>query len=238
MTRWSIAETKAQVARVHGETHLARIASSLYAMAERQRYARFHFQEVQRLVTIFQEQFLQDNILFAISHGPNEDEREAFDGLMLQTGAHALACVLSIHAIADVTAFAVYWALGYDRLGMGLRERAVSASSIQPLLRSSASHIPIANVLETLTSEPAYQHVVALANHSKHRGLVRPLLNEDWTGTREHRHELRFASFSYDGVQYPEGELSAILAPAYELASSTVVEVGNSINALLAEQAD
>lgn len=114
-----------------------------------------------------------------VAHGPDVTGREGFHSFMVSAGAHAMACVLSIHAIADVTAFAIYLALGYN---LGPNPKAmhkVSAKSLAPQLAEAASHAPLAGILRTLLNNDSYAHVAALANHSKHRSLVKPAPNED-----------------------------------------------------------
>jgi len=233
MPPWSIAETKLLVADRRGDERLSRIEPSLYAMWQRQRYARYHFLEVGRLLADFQEAYLKTDILISVTHGQEEEPRAAFDEFMMKAGAHVVACVLSIHSMADVTAFAAYLALDYQSNTKIRRERDVTAAVMQPLLAANPQHQVIADAFARLTSSPAFIHISALSNHSKHRGLIKPLLNEDWTGIREKAHEVRFASFSYDQTLYPEAEIARVLAPAYEAASIAVVTVGNEINALL-----
>ncbi len=198
MPPWSIAETKLLVTNLHGGEHLSRIEPSLHAMSERQRYARFHFQEVGRLLSGFQEAYLKKDILLSLSHGQEEEPRAAFDEFMMKVGAHVVACVLSIHSMADVTAFAAYLALNYRSNGKIRREKDVTAAVMQPVLAANPQHKVVADALARLMSNPEFIHISALSNHSKHRGLIKPLLNEDWTGTREKAHEVRFASFSYE----------------------------------------
>ena len=235
MPRWSIFETSELVAKVHGDGHRSRIDASLYAMSQRQRYARFHYQEVMRLLAEFRDSYLKDEVLLTVTHGQDEEGRAAFAEFMMQSGAHVIACVLSIHSMADVTAFAAYWALGYQGAPNIRREKDVTAASMQPVLAANPEHKGVADALASLMNNAEFKHVAALSNHSKHRGLIRPLLNEDWTGARERPHELRFAGFAYDDVPYLETEITSILGPAYELASATVVNVGNEINSLLSK---
>jgi hypothetical protein len=237
MPPWSIAETKLLVTNLHGGEHLSRIEPSLHAMSQRQRYARFHFQEVGRLLADFQEAYLKTDILLSVTHGQEEEPRAAFDEFMMKAGAHVVACVLSIHSIADVTAFAVYLALDYQSNTSIRREKDVTAAVMRPLLAANPQHQVLADALARLMSNPEFMHISALSNHSKHRGLIKPLLNEDWTGTRETAHEVRFANFSYDQTTYPEAEIASVLAPAYEAASTAVVTVGNEINVLLSTSA-
>jgi hypothetical protein len=235
MSTWSIADTRSHVANRFGESQLEKVSPSLHAMAQRQAYARYHFQEVRRLLENFQSLHLADKPLLVVAHGPDESARNAFQTVMFETGAHALACILSIHAIADVTAFAVYQALGYGLSATAGRERKISATKLHPDLRRTSGHEGIADLLEKLINDTSYKHICALANHSKHQGLVRPALNEDWTGEREQRYELRFAAFKHNGKPFPECELTSLLKPAYAIASSTVIDIGNQINSIFGQ---
>jgi hypothetical protein len=74
--------------------------------------------------------------------------------------------------------------------------------------------------------------VAALSNMAKHRGIVRPSLNEDWTGTRKERHEIRFSAFEYSGKLFNETNISNVLSPAFERASRSTVDTGAEINRL------
>lgn len=233
MSTWSIIDTRNHVASCFGESQLERVSPSLDAMAQRQLYARYHFQEVRRLLASFQSLYLADTPLMIVTHGQDEKAQDAFQALMLETGAHALASVLSIHAIADVTSFAVYQALGFGLRPGALRNRDISASKIQSELRRMPGHEAIADILNALLSDSSFKHVSALANHSKHQGLIKPMLSEDWTGEREQRHELGFAAFEHEGNSFPKRELTSLLEPAYILASRTVVDVDNQMNAIL-----
>lgn len=233
MPPWSISDTKELVASLHGQDRLASIAPSLYAMSQRQCYARFHYQEVERLLTDFRNAYLKQDILLSVIHGTDEDARAAFERFMMKAGANVIACVLSIHSMADVIAFAVYLALGYQSVPKLRKEKAVSAATLLPQLAVDPNHKVIYDALAQFTSTPSFKHVEALSNHSKHRGLIKPLLNEDWTGVRERPYELRFASFIYDGFPFPEAEITSVIGPAYQAASTAVVVVGSEMNLLL-----
>jgi hypothetical protein len=240
MSTWSIDMTKDRIAAhfatasIEGQSLRDYIAPSLRSMAERQNYSLYHFQEAHRLLKEFQERHLKATPLMVVSHGKDPAKRDEFEVLMIQLGAHLVACVLSIHAIADVTAFAAYHSLGYGLRSDAIPNHKLSASNIRDRLMSDPSHVPIATLIDTLLQDKNYQHVVALANRSKHQALVRPMISEDWSGQRADRHEIRFAAFVKDGRQFEEVAVTTVLAPAHELASRTVVDVGNALLTALA----
>lgn len=237
MPRWSIAETRSLVANVCGEERLSRIAPALYAMSQRQSYARYHYQEAMRLLDDFKATHLgSDGLVYAI-HGPETESREAFELFLMRAGSHSLACVLSVHSMLDVIAYAIYVALAYESRPRLKFSRLVSAVSIEPLLRETPDHTTLADCIAEMRSSGHFQHVSALANHSKHRGLIRSSLSEDWTGERTRPHELRFESFEYHGRLYPQAEVTSVIGPAYEVASNVTVRVGNELNRILATSA-
>jgi hypothetical protein len=233
MSTWSIADTRNLVNARFGAQHRDLVAPSLYAMAQRQNYARYHFHEVRRLLVEFQDKHLKSVPLLIVSHGADDERRADFQDFMAFIGAHALAGVLSIHGLADVTAYAAYQALGYGLRPNPVPEGNLYAGRVVTELRKTPEHGSVADIIEALTSDAGYKHVAALANRSKHQAIVRPLLSEDWTGARDERHEVRFEGFKHKGTPYPEVEIGKLLAPVYALASRTTIDVGNQLNALL-----
>ena len=240
MSTWSIVMTKDRItarfatASIDGQPLGDYIAPSLQSMAERQNYSLYHYQEAHRLLKEFQDKHLKAAPLMVVSHGQDAAKRSEFEMLMIQLGAQLLACVLSIHAIADVTAFAAYHSLGYGLRPDAIPNHKLSAANVRDRLMSDPNHVPIATLIDTLLKDKNYQHVVALANRSKHQALVRPKISEDWSGERADRHQIRFAAFVKDGRRFEEVAVTTVLAPAHELASRTVVDVGNALLSALA----
>ena len=231
--RWSIADTRRHVEARFGRDHLARVAPSLNSLAERLSYAKYHYQEIQRLLDSYSRLHLVDKPLLVAIHGGDEVSREEFEVLMIEVGAHATAFVLSIHAVVDIMAHAVYLALGCDLEVGALRARDISAASVQRRLRQIPDHALIADAISSMCSDTRYKHIAALSNMSKHQSIIKPVLNEDLTGSRPQWHEFRFTAFNYGGNDYPEATIDSVFEPAYELASSTIVEVGNRLNEIL-----
>lgn len=89
--------------------------------------------------------------------------------------------------------------------------------------------------MEALRLDASFAHVDALSNKAKHSNLIRATLNEDVTGTRAERHEIRFQGFVRKGISYDERKMEDVLYPAYSIASATVVEVGHMVHAALTD---
>jgi len=224
MKPWSIADTRRLVEARFGRAHLDRAAPSLNSLTERLHYARYHYQEIQRLLGSFTELHLATKPLLFVIHGGDEASREEFEVLMIEVGSHSTACVQSIHAISDIMAHAVYHGLGHSLDVSPLPDRDISAASVLNRLRHVPAHAAIAEVMSRMCRDSCYKNVAALANKSKHQSIVKPVLNEDFTGSRAQRHEFRFSAFQYGGMDFPEATLASVLDPAYELASRTIVD--------------
>ncbi len=153
---------------------------------------------------------------------------------MTQLGAHAIACVQSIHSIPDILAHTFYFSLRLNQVTV-LDESKINANSVCKLLEQDPKFQDFGLALKQLTTEGQYKHLRALCNHSKHRSIIQPLLNENWTGKRENRHELRFSSFQYETDSFPEISIKSLLEPEYERSSYTTVEAGKKLNDVLSK---
>lgn len=230
---WHVSRTRSLIERVFGREQLNLARPSLKSVADRLDYARYHYQEAMRLATQFSERYLAHQPLIAVVFSNDDEERFAFEELMTQLGAHTIACVQSIHTLPDILGHLFYFSLGLNRLSV-LKEQNITAAAVRELLQSQAQYSALADALGQLAGQGSFGHLAALANHSKHRSIVQPQLNEDLTGLREDRHEMRFSSFTYKGTAFPEVSVKALLEPEYARCSQLVVRAGEDLNNVLA----
>lgn len=233
MNPWSIEDTRNNIEVRFGRDQLDRTAPSLNSLAQRLAFANYHYREIQRLLGSFTQSHLNTKPLFVVTHGGNKADREEFEAFMIEAGAHATACVLSIHSMSDILAYAAYYALGLNLDDGTLPEREISVAAVQTRLRKIHSHAAIAKALSKLCNNSFYKHVAALANKSKHQSIVRPILSEDFTGLRAQRHEFRFSGFQFGNKCFPEATFELVLMPAYGVMCRTVIDVGNMLNDIL-----
>ena len=60
--------------------------------------------------------------------GGTDDEQNEYENSRVQLGAHVVACVQSLHAIADTFAHAIYFSLAYNLHADALDEHKVTAN--------------------------------------------------------------------------------------------------------------
>jgi len=229
---WNIVETLRLVEQRHGEALSDSAAASLHSANQRVRFAHIHYHAMRDLLADFSSDAPQGAVL-GLGWDRDEEVRSKYFEFRDKMSANAVACVQSIHAVADLLANGVYFSLKLERFGKPLRESQIDAKRTLQRLDSHAELAMLAGFLRTMLDDASFKHVDALSNHAKHRSITPTALNEDVTGLREPRFELRFSSFERDGNWFDEIEVQSLLSPAYDAVSRAIVSIGNELTRLL-----
>lgn len=231
MTTWHFNSTWEHVSALFGEAQLLLAKDSIQSLVYRQNYCRYHYKEIQRLTEAFEQEHLPNNILIEIY--ADETKWGAFNDYIIEAGAHAVAAVQSLHAIPDLLAHAVYFALGANLGINALKTDRVSISSVPGVLKANPIFQNLHGLLSAVNSGNDWDHLAAVSNQSKHRNVVRAKLSEDMTGTRKNRRELHFHHFVRDGKTYPSCSYQDILEPEFNRLSIAIVDVGHELDTCL-----
>ncbi len=237
MTRWHISQTREHVQRLYGPRQRELVAPCLNSVVERKYFAAFHYQEATRLLREFRDAHLVDVSLLQVLFGKDEGPRERFNQVMFEAGAHVLACVQSIHALADILAHAVYYSFGMNLRKPSIAEASIGTVALLNLPTWKADEQQVKALLSEGANSRNFTHIAALSNRGKHSSIVRPTLSENWTDDVAEPHELRFPAFTHKGVTYPQTAAAVLLESEYNRWSKLVVDVGNGINCALAARA-
>jgi len=206
-------------------------------MIDRQEYAAFHYFEIKSLFADFVKTQLQDQSLLEAVFFGDDEVNDKHNRFHIQVGAHALGCIQSLHALADIAAHAVYFSLSLNKAANPLPEQGVGFRSVLKLLEQDTALLAVTNQLAALEGGQFLQ-LTALANHGKHRSIVRVGLSEDQTGIATQKHELRFPSFEYKGISYYETEVVSFLQCEFDRINHAIVDLGVSIHeSLVAREA-
>ncbi|GGX09639.1 hypothetical protein [Undibacterium macrobrachii] len=84
-----------------------------------------------------------------------------------------------------------------------------------------------------ITNGVNFHHLSALANHSKHRSIIFPSMNEDWTGLRAERHSVMFSAFEYDGTSFMQVSAKEFLVEESDRCFKLVIQAGHMLNDVL-----
>lgn len=230
---WDLNETKRLILSLHGEEQLHLAWPSLQSLAERQLYAKFHYQEAGKLFTDFTKKKLINSSMIEIIFGNNEESLDNFQQTIKFIGAHLTACIQSIHSVPDILSYAIYYSLALNKNEHALVEEKIALHSV----RNAVSKLKNAECLEALlriwSEDKSLKHISGLANVSKHRSIVRPSLGERYKQGEEPTHEILLGSFTYRRKAYEQIEAHALLGPGFSACSNAVVATGRSLNEYL-----
>lgn len=231
MARWNYVELRTFVERLYGTPQRDLVAPSSQSTWRRMEYARYHYHRAELLVDDFVRDHVGDKVTFAtVSHGP---ERVHFENLMIECGAELLGCVQSLHALADILARTIYYGLGLNRRRDRLAENQLGAKAVIKSAKVQTDTAVVREKLRQLIYGGNFNHIAALSNKAKHSDIVAPILSEDWTGTADKKHKLKFAACNYNGKTYPEVFASEFLGGEFDRCARLYVDAGVALNEVL-----
>lgn len=234
---WDLSRTYTLVETVFGREQRAVVYPCLRSIVDRQNFARYHYIETERLLKRFQQKYLNGRHLLEVVHGGDERGSMAFERLMVKAGAHVTACIQAMHAVPDILASGVYFAVGLNRQQDALPDRRINIANVTHRLKREPGCADLAALLENVSSGDEYEHVAAVSNLSKHRTVIRASLNQDETGTRERLHEFHIMSFEKPtdrGVKhYPSISLADLVVHEFSRVSRLVIKIGHKIDETL-----
>ena len=234
MTAWDRDETRELVAFSYGKAQAELAYQSMNSTIDRQEYARYHYHNAKNLFDEYVGKLHSPESFVKVSlGGGDEGKQDELHQCIWEIGAHVTACVQSLHAIADILAHAIYYALCYNLKPSPLSERDIYLNAVKRKLEQTAEHNNLAHELASLASGDDFAYLGALANHSKHRSLIRSGLCVDLTGKKLEPYTLEFQEFIYDKKPYPRRAILPFLQSEFDRQSLRVFEAGNVLNSVL-----
>jgi hypothetical protein len=230
---WDMQETRELVRRRFAADQFELARQSLGSSVDRREYARYHYFAAKDLVANAIAPLHAEKRLFVAMLGAEEDDAQRkYNETIVAIGAHATACIQSLHAIADIFSHALYYSLGLNLESGGMQERSVKAQTVFERLALESCYSTLADGLKDLTSHEHHAYLGALANQSKHRSLVKPNLWIDMTAEDE-PYQFKFQDFAYGGRMHPGVEMLPFLEAVFNRISKIVVDTGVKLNVVL-----
>lgn len=236
MKAWNLEETYSFVKATFGLAQERLARDSTRSVLDRQAFARYHYQEAQRLSKMFDRTHLKNISLINLHTQEGKRKQAAFERYIVKAGAHATAAVQSLHAIPDILAHAIYFACGQNLGSNALQEMDVALPAVVATLKGDIAFRRLGPILAKAQSGDLWPHLAAVSNLSKHRSVIRTTLNEDWTGTRKNFRELQFQSFERGRKYFPALSLQALIEPEYNRLSLLIVALGHELNSCLQQR--
>lgn len=231
---WDLVRTCKLVETVFGHEQGKIVQPCLRSIVDRQWFAKYHYSETNRLLEDFQDQYLREHIILEVIHGLDEVASPAFERLMINAGAHITACIQAMHAVPDILASGVYFALGLNLRLDSLSDWQVNISKVAERVKLEPGCIELAALLNEVSSGDDFRHVAAVSNLSKHRTVIRASLSMDLTGGREKTYEFHIKDFekkTSGGMRYfPSVSFEDLLKNEFTRIAKLIIKIGNKIN--------
>lgn len=225
---WDIGKTLDLVEAKFGRPLRMLANAPIQSTRQRVHFAHIHYHQMLDDLEAYRHE-LGDRPVIAAAYGIDREARGRYETFMERAGAHALASVQSIHAVADLLAASVFMSLNLSAQGKAVAEHEITYQLTLDRLAPDPKNAAILTLMKNLKADAGFKHVDALSNKAKHSSIVRPVLSEDFTVVRDERLEVKFQTFERKGVTYPEGSIADVLGPGYTIAAQTMIDVGNEL---------
>jgi hypothetical protein len=230
--QWDIRSTEKLVTAVFGAGQWKMAHPSVRSMTDRPEFCRYHYHEALDMMNEYIESHLKETGLWSVF------DDDGFSFLMLKIRANIVAFVQSLHAVADTCSHMLYYCLALDKLPRPLKERDISAKEVLKLLEQQRDvgqpqYEKLCRLFREVTTGDDYMYLNALSNTSKHRSIVRPELNEDFTHKRIEKWILFLESFSYAGDLFEKTNAREFMQKAHDRIQPLTVDIGVELNEVL-----
>ena len=230
--QWDIKLTEELVTAAFGTAQWKKAYPSVRSMADRPMLCHYHYHEALGMMNEYIEANLTEIGLFDVY---DDDE---FNDLMLKIRANIVAFVQSLHAVADTCSHMLYYALALDKLPKPLKERDIYAKEVLKVLEQQrdaghSEYYRLCRLFCEVTTGDDYKYLCALTNTSKHRHIVRPELNEDFTGKREEKWILFLEPFSHAGELFKKTNAREFMQKEHDRIQPLTVNIGMELNEIL-----
>lgn len=235
---WDMHATRSLMRAQLNENDYENARRSFSSAIDRRSYALLHYREIKEawrelLLIAATPMGVWDVILGGTTESDIENQNEKS---LHAIGAHTLACVQSLHAIPDIFAHGIYYSLGLAQRSP-ISPRKINVVRIALELSKMPEYKSLSTAFEKMTASRNFKFLSALANHGKHRSIVKNAVSADMTGTDPEPIRLKFEEFSYNGGKYESQEVLLLLQKEYDRISRNIIEAGIEVHRLLAKMA-
>lgn len=233
---WNLKQLREDVERLYGRDRVNQLSPCLESVIERAFYARYHYQEFQRLLKDYLSKHSSDSELFNAVFGSFESE-DLFQEVSGQVQANIVACTQSLHAMADTFGHVVYYALNLEGdPSSRLSPRDITIFRVIKSIAKFSDADEVRAELSSIVEEGSFQYLSDLVNHSKHRSLIGTSFTINMTGDGR-AHGFAIKEFNYEGRSHSSRWVDDFIKAEYERLNLKTYALGNAINRLVATRA-
>jgi hypothetical protein len=173
---WDTEKTRKLVRTLYGPAQLEIVRDCISSAIYRQRYTRFHFKEIKKILGVYASIHLKSEYITNSILIENTKEQNDFEYCQTRIGAHIKAAVQSIYSLADILVHTAYYSLGCNLLRSSRRENQYALEAIQTLFSKNFKYSKIEIILDSIFENNEFKYLTALVNHIRNHGLIKATL--------------------------------------------------------------
>lgn len=225
--RWDINETRRLVELRFGIAQREKFNAYIKPYNHRLYHARYHFQEIQKLLHEAIDCKLPEKDIVEILLV----EHDSFFPTLIKIEAHMISCAQSTHSVTDIFAHATYFELGINLRQKPLTSKNINFKNVINMIVDE-SFFNIWNCMIQLLNDDLYKDLEKLVNQDKHRGLAEPIVGIE-PENQPVPYKLKFPKYLFDDKLQSECEFQEFLSPIFAKTSQMTVRTGTFINQFL-----
>ncbi len=229
---WNRKELENDIEILFGKEQLELLSPCLRTIEERKFYATYHCDEVERLINEELKRIAPDNHkLISLIDDTGEDGEKVLL-VYRKARAHIIACLQSLHSLADVLAHVIYFALNMDNdIVTRINSRRRYASTVSEKLNTISGANPLKIAFDSLIKDDEFVYLSAVVNCSKHRNLINTWFRINLDLNKEYNANIfEFYAFEFNGKNYNQRRVIEFIKNEYSRIDSFVNEIGIEIN--------
>ena len=234
MDTWNIEDTRKHILRIHGADQLELAKPALNSTTLMSHYAKYHYHEAKKLLgNLTTKQFKENYPIELVLGLLTEKEKQKLELSIIKIEANIIACLFNIHAIADTLSHIVYYSFGLNLADNKLSEVGVNITSVSNLIKSNNHFSSVHKLLESLINDGDFDHLSAIVNCAKHRGIKRLKFSASGAENLGEPLSLKIPSYTYKTKSFPEIDLKIFLNNQYNRISKLNIDTGIEINKII-----
>lgn len=230
---WNHKELQENIENLFGKKQQELLSPCLKTIDTKKFNATYHYEEVERLINEELKKIASDNAkLLEISYNEDSEEFKNAKLVLKKAGAHIIACLQSLHSLADVLAHAIYFALNMNNdPKTKIKARKVSFSSLLQRLDLVVGAGQIKIKFDYLRTDGEFSYLSDIVNCSKHRNLIRTNFWINLDQNKEYSAEcLEFHRFEFNGDTHAQRRIVEFIKNEYSRIDALAIEIGIEIN--------
>ena len=233
MASWDAEKMRKLARTLYGPAQLEIVRECISSAIYRQRYTRFHFKEIKKILGAYTGIHLKSGYITNSILIENTKEQNDFEYCQTRISAHIIAAVQSIYSLADILVYTAHYSLGCNLLRSSRKENQYSPEAIQTFFSKNIKCSKIEVILDSIFEHKKFKYLAALVNHSKSHGLIKATLWFGATGKPQNPYTLKFQVFKFEEKNYGNRLVLPFLENEYNRLSKITAEIGSTLNSIL-----